>query len=409
MKKTFVGFGFGAIQGGLMLYEAYQSGNFDRFVVAEVMPDVVKAVREGGGLYRVNVAYADGIKSFEIRGIEILNPTVESDRQALIEAVAGADELATALPSVKFFGQGEPGSVVDLLCAGFKARLKRGDRRRSVIYTAENHNHAAEILEAVLARLLGAEAKAIFEQVQCLNTVIGKMSGVVTDEAQIASQGLTRMTGQAGRSLLVEAFNRILITRIRWPDFARGIPVFEEKNDLLPFEEAKLYGHNATHALIGYLARLAGARYMADVRNDTALLRLAREAFLEESGRALCAKHRGVDPLFTESGYTAYADDLLVRMMNPHLQDAVDRVTRDPRRKLGWDDRLVGTLRLALTYGIDPVRYARGARAALQMLKETEKLPAQSDEALLNAVWADAKACEVDRRRIAMLIIKSGG
>jgi len=38
-SKTFVGFGFGAIQAGLFLYEAYQSGNFGRLVVAEVLPD----------------------------------------------------------------------------------------------------------------------------------------------------------------------------------------------------------------------------------------------------------------------------------------------------------------------------------------------------------------------------------
>ena len=34
--KTFVGFGFGAIQGGLFLYEAFRSGKFGRLVVAEV-------------------------------------------------------------------------------------------------------------------------------------------------------------------------------------------------------------------------------------------------------------------------------------------------------------------------------------------------------------------------------------
>ena len=39
------------------------------------------------------------------------------------------------------------------------------------------------------------------------------------------------------------------------PDFKRGITVFDEKGTLQPFEEAKLYGHNAAHALMGYLAQ----------------------------------------------------------------------------------------------------------------------------------------------------------
>ena len=34
--KTCVGFGFGPIQSALFLYEAFKSGNFSRFVIAEV-------------------------------------------------------------------------------------------------------------------------------------------------------------------------------------------------------------------------------------------------------------------------------------------------------------------------------------------------------------------------------------
>lgn len=99
MKKSFVGFGFGAIQAGLFLYEAHASGQFDRFVVAEVMPEVVDAIRKAGGRYRVNIATAQGIEKKEITGITILNPNDPADREALVAAVADADELATALPS----------------------------------------------------------------------------------------------------------------------------------------------------------------------------------------------------------------------------------------------------------------------------------------------------------------------
>ncbi len=404
MEKVFVGFGFGAIQGGLFLYEAFRSGRFGRFVVAEVVPELVASIRAGGGRYRINVATASGIERHEIAGVEIFNPRVAEDRQALVEAVAGADEIATALPSVKFYGAGEAGSVVEVLAEGFQRRARRSDPRRTIIYTAENHNHAAEILEAKLAARWDLPPADLQARLQCLNTVIGKMSGVVADEEQIARQGLARLTGAAGRCVLVEAFNRILITRIRWPDFRRGISVFEEKDDLLPFEEAKLYGHNATHALLGYLARLRGIGFMADIRADPGLLALGRAAFIEESGRALCARRRGVDPLFTETGYRDYADDLLARMMNPFLRDSVERVVRDPRRKLGWDDRLVGTLRVVLQEEIPPRRYARGARAALRMLEDTE---GGSPDALLAEVWAEANPPEAEKRRIAGLILDS--
>ena len=52
IPKTFVGFGFGAIQAGLFAYEAGRSGNFRRLVVAEVMPETVEALRNAQGRYR---------------------------------------------------------------------------------------------------------------------------------------------------------------------------------------------------------------------------------------------------------------------------------------------------------------------------------------------------------------------
>lgn len=400
-ERTFVGFGFGAIQAGLFLYEAYRSGNFDHLIVAEVMPDIVDAVRAGGGSYRVNVATNSGVERHKISGVEILNPRAPKDREALIGAIAAASEMATALPSVKFYGRGEDGDVVDILSAGIRLKMSRGGPR-AVIYTAENDNRAAEILNEGLCRSLGLKGEP--EHFQCLNTVIGKMSGVVADEKQIAEQGLDSVAPGIGRAFLVEEFNRILITRIAWRDFERGITVFEEKDDLLPFEEAKLFGHNATHALLGYLLRLKGRHFMAEARQDESLMRLAREAFLLESGKALCKKYTGTDFLFTEEGYTQYVDDLMERMLNSYLRDTVERITRDPRRKLGWDDRLVGTMRLALSQGITPDRYARGAAAALRALREEQ---GASEGDVLEDIWRTSDAAEAERRHVKELILKA--
>ena len=276
----------------------------------------------------------------------------------------------------------------------FRSRRKTpdSDLPAAVIYTAENHNHAAEILtEALNARLLGG---MIATRVQVLNTVIGKMSGVVTDPIQMTGQRLLSVVPGLPRAFLVEEFNRILITRIDLSGYRRGIEVFEEKADLLPFEEAKLYGHNATHALIGFLLREQDGVYISEAVNSPALMNLARDAFLLESGAALCCKYQGVDPLFTQAGYKAYVDDLLVRMTNPFLRDAVVRVTRDARRKLGWDDRLIGTMRLALGQGVHPVRYARGAAAAIRQLAAEERTtPAY----LMGNLWKDYDGGEASR------------
>jgi mannitol-1-phosphate 5-dehydrogenase len=364
-NATFVGFGFGAIQSGLFLTEAFNSGKFDRLVVAEVNPARVEALRQNKGAFSVNIATATERVVQTIDGVEILNPSVPGDAARLIEALTEATEVATALPSVEFFDRGSP-SVAGLLREALRRKMATG-APPAVIYTAENNNHAAERLEKdVFKGLSSAELAAAGRHMQMLNTVIGKMSSVVVDPAQIGDLCLTPLVPDASEAFLVESFNRILISQISLPEFERRIGVFEEKADLLPFEEAKLYGHNAIHALLGYLANERELRTMSELAQHRELLTIGQIAFIQESGAALIAKYKAQDPLFTETGFAAYADDLLGRMLNPYLQDSVDRVVRDPLRKLGWNDRLIGAARLAIAQNIQPYNLLAGARAALR-------------------------------------------
>jgi len=400
--KRFVGFGFGPIQSALFLYEAYRSGNFASFSVADVDRELVEAVRAGGGRYTVNIARSDRIDRFTVEGVELHDSRDPEGRRAIVAAVTEADELCTALPSVAVYTAGGQASVASLLAAGLAARRRAGgEPLPTVVYTAENHNHAAEILEEHLRAQASAGALA---GVQFLNTVIGKMSGVITDPPTIARLGLATLTPRIPRAVLVEEFNRILISRVRLPGYRRGIEVFREKEDLLPFEEAKLYGHNAIHALIGYLAELRGHLTVAEAGRDAWIMGVARRAFIEESGAALVRRHAGLgDPLFTPTGYAEYADDLLKRMVNPNLNDQVERVGRDHARKLGIEDRLYGTLALALEAGIEPRHLALGAAAGVVSLVRRKAAPqgvtlpadeATLDEAslgeLLRAVWGEA-------------------
>jgi mannitol-1-phosphate 5-dehydrogenase len=383
-EHTFAGFGFGPIQAGLFAKEAFQSGNFSRIVVAEIDQRLVDAVRSNHGTYYVNVAARDRIETVRIDGVELLNPTIPQEGAVLREVLARATEITTCLPSVNFFDSGGPASVAALIADGMRQRQADA----TIIYAAENHNHAAELLEEAVVRKLsagrasplvadnrarptrsGASRQGDLRRVQFLNTVIGKMSQVVTDPREIAERGLAPIAPGIERAFLVEEFNRILVTRTTIPGFVPGIRVFIEKEDLLPFEEAKLYGHNAIHALLGFLAMVKGYGKMTALRDDAALMRVAREAFVQESGGALVRKYaaRG-DELFTEAGYRRYAEDLLERMTNPYLADTAARAARDVVRKLGANDRIFGTMSLALEYGIEPKNMALGAMAGIILL-----------------------------------------
>ncbi len=407
-NRTFVGFGFGPIQGGLFLYEAFQSGAFGRLLVAEVVPEHVESVRKAGGWFRVNIAHRDRRETALIGPVELCDPARAEDRHTMVEAIATAEEIATAVPSVKFYCAGGAGSIQSLLAAGL---AKKTDRRypRAVIYASENHNHAAEMLRGHVLDSVGAGARhALQDRVKFLNTVIGKMSGVVTDPAEVSGSGLSTVTPSEKRAFLVEAFNRILISQIRFEDgeglFRRGLDVFEEKHDLLPFEEAKLFGHNATHALAAYVASVQGLRRMAEIPSIPGFMEFLGQAFIEESGTTLIRKHRGLDALFTPAGYQEYAEDLLFRMTNPFLTDTVERVGRDPERKLGWGDRLVGLMREALRLSVSPKRYAFGVAAALATLDRSFLGGAKSISSALDVIWEEDSPPEGEKAAVVRLI-----
>jgi len=412
--RTFVGFGFGAIQGGLFLYEAFRSANFGRLVVAEVLDDVVDAVRLAGGIYSVNIAHKAGVDVAAVGPIEIQRPHAEADRERIVEAISRATEIATAVPSVRHYVSRGAESLHRILALGLRKKIAE-DGPRAVIYAAENQNHAAEILqEAVFSEIPESERGEVESRTRFLNTVIGKMSGVVADPSEVRDRNLTTIAPGIARAFLVEEFNRILISRIRFDDsdpegpYSRGITIFDEKDELLPFEEAKLYGHNAAHALMAYLGAVRGVARIADLRSIPELIEFVRRAFLEESGEALIRKYAGVDRLFTPQGYQEYADDLLARMLNPHLHDTVERVGRDPERKLGWDDRLIGTMRLALSQGIRPRRFAVGAAAALASVVPETLETDVSATGPCDAIWENARPPKEEAGQILELIENGG-
>jgi len=356
------GFGFGPIQSGLFINEAFHSGNFRRIVISEIDSKLVNAVQANNGTYYVNVAGNDGIENVRIDNVELFNPNSARDRELLLEALAESTEIVTSLPSVSFYTTGGSSSVVNLLSRA----LQQSKASASIIYTAENNNHAAEILRQHITEKTTSPIKC---NTQYLNTVIGKMSQVITDPAEIAQMNLKPIAPGIERAFLVEQFNRILVTRCTLEGFRPGIEVFLEKDDLIPFEEAKLYGHNAIHALLAYLGACKGYVKMTELKNDSQVMQIARDAFLNESGSALIAKYAQLnDQLFTVPGYRDFAEDLLRRMTNPYLTDTIARAGRDIVRKLGYSDRIFGTMSVALEQNIQPQNMALAAAAGLAAL-----------------------------------------
>lgn len=80
---------------------------------------------------------------------------------------------------------------------------------------------------------------------------------------------------------------------------------------------------------------------------------------LDESGATLVRKHG-----FDKGHHHRYILRILKRFENPKLADEVARVGRQPLRKLGRGDRLLGPASYAIEYGLPWDNLAKGIAAA---------------------------------------------
>jgi mannitol-1-phosphate 5-dehydrogenase len=383
----FTGFGFGAIQAGLFTLEALREKAFEEVVICEISAELVSRLRENKGYFTVNIARSEGVEAIEAGPIEILNPCAEADREILIDKLSRSREAATAVPSVEAYSSSGPSSIHRLL-----ASASRGEKKDPlVVYTAENNNQAAEILRDAVRSESGLPGEDLDRNISFVNTVIGKMSGIITDPGEIEARQLSRLVPGYETALLVEEFNRILVSAppgLAQRGWRPSFSTFETRDDLLPFEEAKLYGHNGVHAMGAYLAAHLGIARMDELRTVPGAVDFLHEALVKEAGAALLARYGGIDELFTAAGYAGYAEELIGRMLNPHLGDLVARVARDPGRKLAWNDRLVGTLRLGLETGVSMPRFALAAAAALLFLEPALNTEPAAPQSILEPLWA---------------------
>ena len=395
MPKNYCGFGMGAIQVGLFLWEAHRSRRFDRLSVVEVDQGLVQRVRANGGRLSFNIASKMGIKAVEIPDVEILHP--QNDFDLVKQRLSQSSEIGTAIPSVDFYGRGGVFSIASLLGA------TQSPTQYRVVYCAENNNHASEVLGAEVRKAAMANSPAT---TQYLNTVIGKMSGIITDEASIAKMGLHPLVPGLSKAILVEAFNAILVDKIKFPRFTRGIEVFREEPDLHPFKEAKLFAHNCMHAWLAYFGIAKGYQTMDQLGKDAPLMEKALRAFTVECGGGLIGKYGHIGGMFTKTGFEEYAKDLLDRMVNPYLSDTLDRVGRDPARKLGPEDRLAGSALLALSAGIVPNLLLEGIRHGIeyyQIQKDGTKLVNGEHADALTEIWGREPKTTDEKKLFALL------
>jgi mannitol-1-phosphate/altronate dehydrogenase len=101
----------------------------------------------------------------------------------------------------------------------------------------------------------------------------------------------------------------------------------------------KLWVHNMAHAMIGYLGHFAGYQLVWEAVQDERIARITKQT-MRAIGHELYRRWS-----YQEEGYAdikEYIEWRWTRYGNRDLNDTVSRLCRDPIRKLGRDDRLLG-------------------------------------------------------------------
>jgi mannitol-1-phosphate 5-dehydrogenase len=314
-------FGAGCIGRGLWGELASQAGRPAVFVEAE--PGLAADLRRAGG-YTVRLT-GRAESATRVSQYRVLSPR---EPAGLAEAIGACAFAATAV------GGEHLAEVAPLLADGLRAR-----GRRLNILVGENWPRADGVLaDALLAS--GADARTF----ACVPCSVERMARRVPDSLDIVAESLESLVYDAGK----------------WAGAPPDLPGLIPVDDLRACYARKLFTNNAGHAVLAYEGFLAGHALLWEAHRDPAI-RARVEALLGPAAEML-AREYGLP----RESLRDHARILLdYRFANRALADTVRRVARDPLRKLGPEERLVGLLRRLQKHGLPIEPACRTIAAAL--------------------------------------------
>lgn len=367
MTQSSIIFGAGNVGRGFLGQLFSQSGY--EVVFVDVDEPLVRELAQRGR-YTIRLVDNDWQEEVTVAPVRAL---LASDADAVAQAVASAGIAATAV------GVRALPFVAPLVADGVAQRAAAGIEVPLNLIICENLKGAAATFRAMVEQHLPASLHPYLrDHIGFVDTVIGRMVPPPTPELRAADPTL----------IAVEPYKELPVDRAGLIGPAPQVVGMEVCDNFPAYTARKLYIHNCGHAVLAYLGHLAGHEYGYQALADPSI-RPWFEAALAESKAGIVAEH-GVDLAWLD----AHIVDLTRRFANRALGDTVLRLGRDPLRKLGSTDRLVGAARLAERAGVTPDALSRAIAAAYRFddprdplaVALQERLAAEGFDAVLAAV-----------------------
>lgn len=302
-------------------------------VFADVNAELIQQLQQADE-YTVHEV-SSSTSSHRVSGFRAINSA--EDPEGLAREIAGADLVTCAVgPNILKF-------IAPNILAGLRQRSS--DAAPLVVMACENAIRATDTLRSVIEELAGDEWETLSARARFANTAVDR----------IVPGG-----GNLGLDVEVEPYFEWAIESAPFGDQRPEIPGVTWVEDLGPYIERKLFTVNTGHASTAYLGKRAGYETIAESLADASVAEQVL-AILHETKAVLVATH-GFDPDVQED----YISRILERFRNPALEDTVDRVGRQPLRKLSRHERFVEPAARLAEMGTEPTALLTGIAALLR-------------------------------------------
>ena len=297
-------------------------------VFADVNDELVTELNEAGS-YRVIELGEDGVTHL-YQNFEAVNSAV--DRERLIQLIAEADVITASV------GASVLPRIAEVIAVGLDRRQRP---EPAVVMACENAVNATDLLAKEILKWHAVQTRAVF-----CNTAVDRI-------VPLQPEGLSP-------SVEVEAFSEWVIETKNLRGVALQIPGALFVEDLGPYIERKLFTVNTAHCALAYLGQQAGHLTIAAAMRDPEILD-AVQRILRETSTALIRKF-GFDP----ERHGQYVQKTLRRLSSDVIDDQVERVGRQPLRKLSRGERLVSPAAYLAEHGVPCPGLLRAVAAALR-------------------------------------------
>ncbi|WPM84905.1 mannitol-1-phosphate 5-dehydrogenase [Apirhabdus apintestini] len=328
----------------------FGAGNIGRGFIGKLLADAGASLTFAD----VNPTVLDALNARHSYQVHVVGEQEQVDTVSDVNAVSSiGDDVVALIAEVDLITTAVGPVVLEriapTIAKGLEKRRAAGNERPLNIIACENMVRGTTQLKGHVLNALSAEGKSWAEA--HVGFVDSAVDRIVPPSESADSDPL---------AVTVETFSEWIVDKTQFKGALPTIAGMEPTDNLMAFVERKLFTLNTGHAITAWLGQQAGHRTIRDAILDESIRAVVKGA-MEESG-AVLIKRYGFEP----AKHAAYIQKILGRFENPYLKDDVERVGRQPLRKLSASDRLIKPLLGTLEYGLPHKNLVKGIAAGLR-------------------------------------------